>query len=767
MVTILGWAERWDEAFSAGLLLNTQKAPIYGIKAYALSAQRLEKRQAALELFEIAIARSLPTIAYDLHAARLMVLCQMNKCLLGVSDTEKLLESLSKPEPSNAHELMIALAKAYISLDRKTEALAVYQRILQVSPQNLEIAKEQTFLLSGMRASLLAKNLQLKSMTQYSGEGGRSISQEAVSQEIRFGDAQLGLYWDKSRFDVNELAIQGSFKLKRANELAGDSNSRLSRNSDWDRLIALRDGSKSTMVIDEYREMREKALTSNIAFDPPGYAIAAVADAYLYNKQPHQAIVMYKKALSQFKAGEPVNNDWQLSLIYAYLDNNDYADALLLTNDVLSKTPQIINKNIAGLETINPQYTQWRVMEILVHLYSDNLPRARELITKFRDIGPYNTEVRNADASLSQAYGLNRLALDQYLATNVDNSIDLSARTGLAGVLLANREFKLARQQITALTEIFPNSGSVQRIAKDLAVHDSIELSTSVNATGRDLNRSDDFNINNGKELKIATELKSASINENFKIGGFVFDRSLKGEDRIIRDRTLGMALHITHPNYLVSANLNQSSLLKPQFGSAISATWLTNDYVQYTGKLELASTETPLRALDIGVNANVVSLGMTYKSDDSQVWSANAEVWKFSDDNIRQVLSVSQKQRLNYHPTLRVHSRITAAYSNNTNNNVSYFSPRRDLSIEGELEVDHLMWRNYEYSARQHLWVTVGNYHQYSYGSRTNWSLRYAHEWRNDPWWSLSYGLGLNQRHFDGNREMHKFVFANGTRYF
>ena len=767
LVTILGWAERWDEAFSAGLLLNTQKAPIYGIKAYALSAQRLEKRQAALELFEIAIARSLPTIAYDLHAARLMVLCQMNKCLLGVSDTEKLLESLSKPEPSNAHELMIALAKAYISLDRKTEALAVYQRILQVSPQNLEIAKEQTFLLSGMRASLLAKNLQLKSMTQYSGEGVRSISQEAVSQEIRFGDAELGLYWDKSRFDVNELAIQGSFKLKRANELAGDSNSRLSRNSDWDRLIALRDGSKSTMVIDEYRKMREKALTSIIAFDPPGYAISAVADAYLFNKQPQQAINMYKQALAKFKASEEINNDWQLSLVYAYLDNNDFADALVLTNKVLNETSQIINKNIAGLEAINPKYTQWRIMEILVYLYSDKLPKAKELITKFRDIGPYNAEVRNAQASLAQAYGLNRFALDQYLAINVDNPLDLSSRAGLAGVLLANREFKEARQQITELVEIFPNSGSVRRVAKDLAVHDSVELTTTVNATGRDLNRPDDFSLSNAKELRIMTEIKSAAINENYKVGGFILDRSLKGDDRTIRDRTQGITFSIIKPEYLILANLNQGSLLKSKLGSAISATWIANDNIQYNGKLEIASTETPLKALDIGHSANVAGLGISYKVDDSQVWSANAEVWKYSDSNTRRVLLLTQKQRLNYHPTLRIHSRISAAYSDNTNNNVPYYSPRQDLLLEGELEFDHLMWRDYEYSARQHFWVSAGNYAQYGYGNRTNWSLRYAHEWRNDPWWTFSYGLGINQRHFDGNRENHKFVFANGTRYF
>lgn len=333
--------------------------------------------------------------------------------------------------------------------------------------------------------------------------------------------------------------------------------------------------------------------------------------------------------------------------------------------------------------------------------------------------------------------------------------------------MLANREFKLARPQITELAEIFPNSGSVQKLIKDLAVHDGVELSTSINATGRDMNRPDDFNLTNSKEFKIASEIKSSAINENYKIGGFIFDRNLSGVDRTIRDRTLGMAFYITKPDYVVTANINRSSLLRSNIGSAISATWLASDYFQYNGKLELASTETPLRALDIGTKANVASLGVTYKVDDGQIWSANTEIWKFSDNNTRQAFSISQKQRLNYHPNLRLHSRITAAYSSNTNNNVPYFSPRRDLLIEGELEVDHLMWRDYEYSARQHLWMSIGDYSQYSFGSRTNWSIKYAHEWRNDPWWSLSYGIGLNQRHFDGNREKHQFVFVNGTRNF
>ena len=767
LVTVLGWAQRWEEALSEGRRLNTQNAPVYGIKALALAAKRLEQKQLALELYETAITRSLPNIDYNLQAARLLMLCEMNKCLIGINDSEKLLASLLKPEPAYTHELLIALARAYISLDRKAEALAIYQRILQITPQNTEIAKEQIFLLSSMRATLLAKQLQLESVSQFSEEGLRSISQEVLSQKIRFGYSELGLYWDKTRANANQLAIEESFKLKLANELANDFNSRLSRNSDWDRLIALRDGSQATTVIAEYQMMRKKANESNTVFEPPSYAIATVADAYLYNKQPHQAIEMYKQALTQLKAGEEINNDWQLSLVYAYLDNNNYKDALTLVNQVLGKTSPIKNKNIAGLEGINPQYTQWRVMEILVYLYSDMLPKANELINKFREIGPYNTEIRNAQASLSQSYGLNRLALDQYTAISVDNPHDLSSRASLVGILLANREFKLARVQLNELTQIFPNSGSVQRVAKDMTVHDSIEISTTVNATGRDLKRPNDLNIDNAKELKIATEIKSASINENFKISGFVFDRSLKGADQTIQDRTSGMALYMIQPEYLVSTNINRSSLLKPKLGSAISATWLASDYVQYNGKIEIASTETPLRALNIGTKANVASLGIIYKTDDSQVWSSNAEVWKFSDDNIRRVLSVSQKQRLNYHPTLRVHSRVTAAYSSNTNSNVNYFSPRQDLLIEGELEVDHLMWRDYEFSARQHVWASIGNYAQYSFGNRTNWSLRYAHEWRNDPLWSFTYGIGLNQHHFDGNREKHKFVFANGTRYF
>lgn len=767
LVSILGWAERWDEALLAGEQLSLKNAPIYGIKAYALAAKRLGKNQTLLDLYEAAITRSLPNIDFDTHAARLLALCETNKCLLGVNDVEKLLEIYVKPESANTHELLVALAKAYVSLDRKTEALAIYQRILQVAPQNTDIFKEQTFLLSNMRASILSKQLQFQNVSQFNDEGLRSIAQEAVSQQIRFGEAELGLYWDKSRSKANETAIEESFKLKFANNLAEDTNSRLSRNSDWDRLIALRNGSKATTVISEYQEIRDKTLQSNNTFTPPSYVLAAVADAYLYNKQPHQAIVMYKQALAQFKTGEEINNDWQLSLVYAYLDNNDYTDALALTNKVLNTTPPIIYKNIAGLETISPQYMQWRVMEILVHLYSDKLPQANDLILKFRNIGPYNAEVRNAQASLSQAYGLNRLALDQYLATNVDNPLDLSSRSGLAGVLLANREFKLARQQIIELGEIFPNSGSVRRLAKDLAAHDGIELSTSVNATGRDLNRPDDFDLSNIKESKIASEIKSSAINENFKIGGFIFDRSLKEKNRSILDRTLGMAIYMTQPDYLVSANINRSSLLRSKIGSALSATWLTNDYLQYKGKLEIASTETPLRALDIGTKANVASLGVTYKVDDGQIWSANTEIWKFTDNNRRQVFSVSQKQRLNYHPSWRVHSRISAAYSSNTNNNVPYFSPQQDLLIEGELEFDHLMWRDYEFSARQHLWISIGDYSQYSFGSRTNWSIKYAHEWRNDPWWSLSYGIGLNQRHFDGNREKHQFVFLNGTRNF
>jgi biofilm PGA synthesis protein PgaA len=769
LITILGWAGKWDEALDAAARLNTQTAPLYGIKAYGLAAKRAGKLQLALGLYELAINRNLPVMDYDLYASKIGVLCDLKKCQQAVDEAEKLLENQIRPEPENTHALLTALAKAYVALDKKVEALAIYQRILSVSPTNTGIIKEYTFLLGALKAGLLAKQLALTNSKIFSDEGQRSLQQDAVSQQMRFGKAELNTYWSNRKFAANELAIRESYKLKSSNALAGDTNSRVAKSSDWDRLITLNDGSKWTTVIEEYQRLKNQSIKSNSAFEAPGVALAAVADAYQSNSKPKQAIELYKQALNQKDASEELINEWKINLTYAYLDNNEYENALALTQITLRGTSVIKNKGVAGLEMVNSVYSQWRLMEILVYLYSDNLPKANELISKFLTIGPYNGEVRNARASLSQAYGLNRLALSQYLESSVDNPNDLSSRAGLASSLLVNREFKIAREQITELTKLFPSSGPVLKTTKELAIHDGIELSTSINTSGSgsDSNRFSDLNLSNSPESRISTEIKSGSINENYKLGGFIFDRSLKDLDSILRDRVTGIALHITKPNYLASINVNRSSLLNTKLGTSISSTWIVNDNWQYNGKLELASKDISLRTLDFGINANTIGLGITYKTNDTSVWNANAEVWKFNDNNTRSILIVSQKQRLNYNPHLRIHSKLSVTYASNSNTDVSYFSPKNESLIEGEIEIDHLVWKDYEYTMKQQLWTSIGRYAEYGFGSNTNWSIKYGHEWRNDPWWSLSYGLGVNLRHYGGVADKQRFIFANGTWYF
>lgn len=771
LITIFGWADKWDEALTTAAKLDTQTAPVYGIKAYGLAARRTGKLQQALSLYELAIARNSPTIDYGLYASKIGVLCDLKKCQQAADEAEKLLENQIRPEPENTHELLAALAKTYIVLDKKVEALSIYQRMLNVAPNNAGTIKEYIFLLGAIKAGLLAEQLALQNPKIFNDEGQRSLKQDAVSQQMRFGKAELNTNWSNHKFVANALAIRESNRLKSMNALASDLNSRVARSSDWDRLITLNDGTKWTAVIEEYQRLKDQAIKLNITFEAPGAVLAAVADAYQNNNKPKQAIELYKQALNQKDAGEELINDWKINLTYAYLDNNDFDSALALVQIILRDMPVIKNQGLASVEMVNPSYSQWRLMEILVYLYSDNLPKANELISKFRLIGPFNGEVRNAKAALSQAYGLNRLALSQYLESSVDHPNDLSNRVGLASSLLVNREFKVARQQLTELSKLFPSSGAVLKTSKELAIHDSIELTTSVNTSGSgsgsDSNRFTDLSLNNSPELRISTEIKSGSINENYKIGGFIFDRSLKDLDATLRDRVTGIAFHVIKPNYLASINVNRSSLVNSKLGTSISSTWIANDHWQYNGKLELATKDISLRTLELGTNANTLGLGITYKTNDSSVWNVNAEVWKFSDNNARNMLTASQKQRLNYDSNWRIYSKLSATYSRNSNTNVSYFSPKNESLVEGEIEIDHLVWKDYEYSIKQQLWTSIGRYAEYSFGSNTNWSVKYGHEWRNDPWWSLSYGLGINLRHYGGVAEKQKFIFANGTWYF
>lgn len=769
LVTILSWAQEWPEALSLGLKLDPNTAPLYALKAHAQAAQRLLKFDIALARYDSIILRLDGIKDYEILADRVNALCHLSRCAEGASFAEINLLNVLRPEPVATHALVRAWANARIRLGQPLAALAIYQRILQTLPSDQQAMREQAFLLGQLRAGILSSDKRQAAPNLFSNEGERTLAHEATGQLIRFGEVESGIDWSPSRWRTLDRAIGQSDQLRDAHSKANLEPISLVLSSAYDRIIALRDRTRMREVIEAYESLINSSSSPAAKASPPGYVLSAAADAYLYEHQPRRAIALYLKALelNLGNGNKTPDRELQLSLAYAYMDSDDFDSAAKLVAQVLQDEPQIRYKGIPGVESVNPVYAQWLLMEALVKLYSDRLPEAKILIDNFRELAPNNAGARAAEASLFAARGLPRQAATRYLELAVDDAHDVQARIGLATQMLGLREFNSARRQVAEIAHIFPESGSVKRAVQELAAHDGFEINVEINRTGGNTLDSTAASNVNGKDQRISTTLLSPPIDENFRLSGFILERRLNDTDAVVQQRRFGAGLAWSSPNFLLRSNVHSNISGSAQTGLFALASWLPNDHFQLSAKVDLRSNETPLRGVKTGVTANVFGVNSEYKTDDSSSWSANAELWRFSDQNQRTSLSASQRERWLFHPDWRIHTRLNAGYSNNKLNDVSYFSPKSDSYLEGELAVDHLTWRHYEQSMRQHVVMNIGQYYQQDFGSKPTWSIRYEHEWRGDPWWTLRYGIGLSQHPYNGTQERHQFLFANGSKQF
>jgi len=113
-------------------------------------------------------------------------------------------------------------------------------------------------------------------------------------------------------------------------------------------------------------------------------------------------------------------------------------------------------------------------------------------------------------------------------------------------------------------------------------------------------------------------------------------------------------------------------------------------------------------------------------------------------------------EQRLLSRPTLQVDGLGSLYASRGSRDDVPYFNPSRDRSVEIGLRIDQQLWRHYEKHFRHRLTVSVGDYWQEEFGSALVPSVEYRHEWQIGAGRIFEYGVRWSRPVYDGQRERH-----------
>ncbi len=191
------------------------------------------------------------------------------------------------------------------------------------------------------------------------------------------------------------------------------------------------------------------------------------------------------------------------------------------------------------------------------------------------------------------------------------------------------------------------------------------------------------------------------------------------------------------------------------------------DDYWRFDLAYNSYAEDIPLRARAQNIEADQISLGMSYNGGQTWQWRAGASYTDFSDTNERTALLTSVDWNYSPGPFFRHHLIPEIYSSKNTLAGAPYFNPSRDLSLALTHMTEWLVTLAPNYRHADRLFVTVGSYDQEGFEVMTRWGVRYEQDYNWNDTTSLLWNIGYYRNVYDGNPENEpRFLLAFRKRF-
>jgi biofilm PGA synthesis protein PgaA len=699
------------------------QAPRYVLEAAAKSLRNLKSFDQAEAVYRIGIQRfnAYPSLRLGL----LYTLVDAGQHQAAATFSEEL-EALY---PGNI-EVQFAIAYAAEGRRDYVAALQHYQRILQWQPELKRARHLEILTLAAIGEPFLAEERAVRYPGLLTADEMHRLKAAQAALVVRWGSH--GSDTPELRFAETDRALgmlESNLQAALADQPPAEKYALQAR---IDRLVALRDRVWMAQVVDEYEALRSEQVSL------PGYALQAVADAFLYLEQPRQAGDLYQQVLQR----DPQNYEASQGLFFAYVEQEDFERALALAETLCASQAK------ASHGGDDPSRFDTELLATMGQWFAGDLAGAQSRLTPMYNRAPANIDIIGELGGLYGARGWPRRAEETLgLGLALDPAY-LSLRTGWAENRLDLAEFSQAEQLIDTLGEEYPEHKSVQRLQRLWQAHNMRELQVSV-ASG--WSSGSTFGSH---DLSLAATLFSAPVGYRYR--GFVstyLDQATFPEG----DKTLqryGAGIEYRHRKLYGTAELTWNASGGEKIGTRLAATWFPDDVWSVPVELEVFSRDTPLRALKHGIHADAAGVGVAYRRDELQRWYTNVQFMDFSDDNFRYSVLAGVEQGLIVWPHYRLNGHLDLYTSGNSLTDTPYFNPRQDADLTLTLENDWLLYRHYRFSFRNRLAVSVGGYWQQDFGTEPTAAVRYEHVWEYSPRFFLLYGVSFARRTYDGDGE-------------
>jgi biofilm PGA synthesis protein PgaA len=664
-------------------------------------------------------------------------------------------QSLQWPYQLESLPLLRVRAGLYKRKNDFVDEAETYNQILQLTPNDKEALRGRVFATSYMGALHLAIKYAEQNPDVFSQAEWLDLHQASAGRSIKWGTVEEKAGIGQQRFQATDKALLRNDTVRTLHALEHKSESPSRRYTEFDRIVALRDRVQMKDAIALYETLKQRR------GDIPAYVFAAVADAYLYQRQPELARDSYLQALDLSKKDRDYpSREWQLGLFNAYIDAYDFDAARELIDILVADIPPVLNKGLRGVEVDNELYEEARINQAYVRINADQYEEGQSLLDKMLATAPYTIGTRLAYADLLQFREQPRTAQRQYASVLVDDPSNNSAAAGIAETAIALHDSKTAKHQLNTLTQYYPENREVQRLQKLFAAYQQ-PLLTVTSGWGK----SPTGGGNRGNQnWQVDTMLHSPLLNQHWRVFAHTFNAEADFKEVAGVRKRVGIGADYRSPDWQISGEINQDQTELNNYGFSLKVSWLPDDHWGLDLALESNSNNIPLQASVAGISMQSVKLDMNYIANESRSLGASVGYSSFSDGNRRVEVGGNWQERWWSGPIYKLDTTVGVFSSDNSFADAVYFNPRRDYSIEAQINNEWTLWRDYQHSFKNRLVLGAGEYWQQGFASGMTSIMRYEHEWNLDPFRTVSYGVAYERHPYDGATNETTSVFLNLT---
>ncbi|MGQ4879224.1 poly-beta-1,6 N-acetyl-D-glucosamine export porin PgaA [Billgrantia sp. LNSP4103-1] len=521
----------------------------------------------------------------------------------------------------------------------------------------------------------------------------------------------------------------------------------------YDKVVAL-------ATLRRFEEAEALAAKVEARYGPlPNYVRESRADALSGLGRPSEARAIYTALIaSNPDLARDLERPRNESLIYAYADARQYDEAEQVLNRWKQEEPASRWDFTRTQRINNPNYERVHHLDVMLAAWRGDEDIASRRLDTLIEQAPANPSLWRIEGDLNRWRGWPRQAEESYQKA-VQLSPPDSRHVPTYGILVSRLDRGDWRGHVETIEQHIahaPPSVSLDGLARELREQRAGRLSiagTRGDSTGSGIQSSRDWRHetlleaprNNAgsrffaQRIGMYGEYEDDSLYAAYTAAGYEFN---------LYPATLKLAVG-------EGAQLNEELLLWGEVNYAFSDYWST------VFRAEFNSSETPLRALRDGFNADLYRLEGRFRRDESGMGGVGLTLMDLEDGNLRRALSGYWNEQLYHHDEWIVTAVIVAGASQNDEVEASYFNPRRDGSISGELQLSHTLPLGYRKSFVQSLTLGSGSYWQEDYGSDATWSIGYRHGWELEPNVIFHYGVSRQKSVYDGIPEYGNFLTA------